>query len=540
MRFMIKLPPRSSEMTGIEFELETFNSIVLLGANGSGKTRMSVWLEQTLKKTHRISAQKSLNFPESVSTTSLPYAEKEFVYGYHHDNIEYLEQMLNSHRWHSKPVTHLLDDYERLLVLLHTEEYEVGVETKAASSTHEVMSFPQTKLDIIKEIWEQVFLHRKLEIKAGRIEVRTIADTDSRYNASEMSDGERLVLYFIGSVLCAKDKEFIIVDEPENHLHPSIIKKLWNLIESYRPECKFIFLTHDIDFALTRNNAKLIWIKNYIGENIWDYEDVTNVSLPKDIYLDIIGSRNPIIFVEGTKESSLDYELYQLLFKDYDVIPISSCSKVIEVTKSFNHVDSYHNIDPIGIIDRDRRSQDELDSYKEHRIYSPQVSEVENLFLLKEVIEFISLKASSDFQEVFNEHKKEIFKIFKENLENEAYLHTKYQINNEVINLINTDYPSIEAYHEALSTISATASEKTSLISEKIADFSQYLESEDYSSILKYFNNKSLLGRSKLSSRLGFSDKGYRQLILKTLKKNDSESDELRSIFLRNFDGLDL
>ena len=38
-----------------------------------------------------------------------------------------------------------------------------------------------------------------------------------------MSDGERAIFYFIGEVLCAKENSLIIIDEPENHLHKSIL-----------------------------------------------------------------------------------------------------------------------------------------------------------------------------------------------------------------------------------------------------------------------------------------------------------------------------
>ena len=61
----IKLP----NLKGKEKYINDKQSIVLIGANGSGKTRMSIWIEENNKdvEVHRISAQKSLNMPAIVN-----------------------------------------------------------------------------------------------------------------------------------------------------------------------------------------------------------------------------------------------------------------------------------------------------------------------------------------------------------------------------------------------------------------------------------------------------------------------------------------
>ena len=172
-----------------------------------------------------------------------------------------------------------------------------------------------------------------------------------------MSDGERLIFYLIGSVLVVPKDTIIIIDEPENHLHKSIIKKLWDMLEAYRNDCVFIYMTHDIDFAISRTECECIWIKEYCGNDIWEYDKIESIdSIPKEIYLDILGSRRDVIFVEG-KSDSYDVKVYEKIFNDYTVKPIESCSKIIEVTKAFNEQEEFHNIKAYGIIDRDRRSE---------------------------------------------------------------------------------------------------------------------------------------------------------------------------------------
>ena len=74
--------------------IEDRQSIVLLGANGAGKTRMSVWIDENNPELniHRISAQKSLNMPEYVSPTELKKAEDKFLYGTTDDDRDWLKR----------------------------------------------------------------------------------------------------------------------------------------------------------------------------------------------------------------------------------------------------------------------------------------------------------------------------------------------------------------------------------------------------------------------------------------------------------------
>ena len=63
--FSITLPQNKD---GIE-EIKTSKSLLFVGANGSGKTRLGTWIEfnsPQKDKVHRISAQKSLSMPDST------------------------------------------------------------------------------------------------------------------------------------------------------------------------------------------------------------------------------------------------------------------------------------------------------------------------------------------------------------------------------------------------------------------------------------------------------------------------------------------
>lgn len=125
----------------------------------------------------------------------------------------------------------------------------IYIESAGGENAHRISA--PTKFEILEDIWDQLLPHRKLMISGDDIKVKH-PSSDVLYSASDMSDGERAIFYLIGQVLLAKDDSLLIVDEPELHVHRSIMNSLWDLLESARPNCAFIFITHDLEFAAGR------------------------------------------------------------------------------------------------------------------------------------------------------------------------------------------------------------------------------------------------------------------------------------------------
>lgn len=67
--------------TGEKEEFETnARSLIIIGANGSGKSKLGAWIEQQdYDQVHRIGAQRNLNFNENISLKSYSQAE-DFVF----------------------------------------------------------------------------------------------------------------------------------------------------------------------------------------------------------------------------------------------------------------------------------------------------------------------------------------------------------------------------------------------------------------------------------------------------------------------------
>ena len=94
---------------------------------------------------------------------------------------------------------------------------------------------------------------------------------------------------------------------------------------------------------------------------------------------EIIGTRQKVLFVEGTK-NSYDHYLYQEIYKDkgYHVIPCGGCQEVIRLVKAKRTYEKLNAINVYGIVDRDFRTEDEISALRGDGIYCLDVAEVEN------------------------------------------------------------------------------------------------------------------------------------------------------------------
>lgn len=503
-----------------------FNQLVIIGANGSGKTRFGSNIERRYNQvTHRISAQKSLSMPEFVSTKSKEVAESEFLYGgWDHSNVDWIKREGWLHyRWGNNLNTFLLNDYEKLMVLLHTEEYEQSLNFKETGGNK-----PNTKLDRIQKIWEIALPHRKLRKKAGVIETYSNDQEEISYNASQMSDGERVIFYLIGEVICAPLNSIIIIDEPEMHIHRSLVKNLFDLIEIERLDCSFVYLTHDIDFAFTRQNAIKIWAKSY-NNDVWDYEILEEETpIPEQLYLEVLGSRKPILFLEG-ESSSIDYELYEQVFSELTIKPLGSCEKVIQTVKSFNEQNAFHHLSSYGIIDRDRRQHSDLIKLNSKNIWVLDVAEAENLLLEENIVKAIASYMGKNYETVFQQVRENLVEFFNSQIETQILLHFKETLRRMYLGLTNFTSKEISSVISEIDATFATV-DKQKVYFDTKAEFEAVIATRDYNAILRLFNLKNaLIPHSRVCDLTGIKNKEeYVKLVISLLKKNDEMSEIIK------------
>lgn len=514
-----------------------FQKLVVIGANGSGKTRFGSRIEElNPKSVHRISAQKSLTFPSEISPTSKDKAEKMFFFGSYNEGWNdslYVSQKMST-RWNRNYNTTLLNDYDKLLALLHTEEYEESLSYKEGRSEK-----PITKLDRVQKIWENVLPHRKLVKRAGVIETHPSDDTNNIYNASEMSDGERVIFYLIGEVICAPNNALVIIDEPEMHIHKSLVNNLFDLVESERPDCCFLYLTHDLDFALTRHKATKIWAKSYEDNFVWDYEILAlDYPIPEQLYLEVLGSRKPILFLEGDN-SSIDYLLYRHIYPDFTHIPLGSCEKVIQSVKSLNENKEFHRIESFGIIDRDRRLTSDVERLISKNIWVLNVAEAENLLLLEEIVKSVARHMGKNESEVFSCVQENLFAYFTEQLETQVLLHFSEELRIAARSALSFESKNITKVIEEIDSKFSIIDKKTIYDSLK-EQFSGILTDKSFNELLKIFNLKNaLIPHSNICALIGIKNKeAYQDIVIELLSRDDDNarlmSDTIDQFVLKN------
>lgn len=121
--------------------LDVQKSVVIVGANGSGKTRLGTWIDlysPQKESTLRVSAQRSLTMPDSSQLISLTIAESDLIYGYGKatENQNPAGYKLGN-RWASNGPVHILNDFPKLMVYLFSEQADVSAKYLADSRLSE-------------------------------------------------------------------------------------------------------------------------------------------------------------------------------------------------------------------------------------------------------------------------------------------------------------------------------------------------------------------------------------------------------------------
>lgn len=498
--------------------IETEQSILLIGANGSGKTRLGSWVEITSPQrelVHRISAQKSLTMPDSSTPQSIEHAEQNLLFG--NPGWSYVHK---SSKFGNKPATAFLSDFEKLMVYLFSDETEENAKFKVAcKASARRVEPPITKIDRVKEIWERILPHRELVIGGLRIQTRVKEQQDNIYNSSEMSDGERVIFYLVGQCLAASRNGIIVIDEPELHLHKSVQAPLWDAIEKLREDCLFVYLTHDVDFAAAKETAKRVWLKSFDGQS-WQWEIINeDDNLPDELLIEVLGSRKPVVFVEG-ENGSYDVSLYKELLSNFLVIPRGSCSQVIQSVKAFKANAQIHHLNVYGIIDRDRRVQAEITKLEQDSIYVLAVAEVENLFCTKEILDIVSTRLARNPAEDFQNISDAIFNRLQTELDTQVSLRVSSEIKFQ-LNMFDIHQKGAGNISASLQKLIAEI-DVNQLYSDTYTLYSGVLQNKDYEKLLTLYNRKSL--SSQVSKSLGLANGSLPETVIRLARMDCKES----------------
>lgn len=470
--------------------LDIQRNLIVVGANWSWKTRFWSKIELINSKTKRISAQRYLQLNEVVQKQDYQSA---------------LDAVRQSYR--NRPVVEPQTDYQQLLMWLFAEEAERNHNyVELMKSSADKQEIPLSIKERLISIWSFIFPNRELILESDRVRAK---NNSSIFSGTEMSDWEKVALYLISQVLLIENNWILIIDEPELHLHKALMVRLWNKLEEERKDCTFIYITHDLDFAVGKNGSSMIWIKSY-QNNVWDWELLEpNWIIPENLFLEVLWSRKPILFVEWDKWS-LDLQIYQTIYPNFTVIPCSSCDKVIESVKWLSTHPSLHDKKIFWIIDKDFRPNEQLKSLESSNIFHTKVNEIENIFLAPENLQLICdyLNKTDKISEISDKIKR-IYSDKKDNIQFRASKSFIYRKLNETL--------------WGVSSLTEYEVWKSNIITSLDVCISWIIlpESIDIVKILEYYPHKWLI--NEIQWLLELSWNGYQNLVLSFFSSDKSE-----------------
>lgn len=380
-------------------QLRAGMSTIIVGANGSGKTRLAMECERQFGgAAHRISAQRTLALDPSIEKINEQAARNQLKYG----NVKLkehggIERTRDLNRWGQAQPRFILNDAGSLLQVLFAEHANVGVAVNDAALAGEPIVGRDTVLRRLRLIFHRVLPTRSLSTTADDITVNSHDSTGNicdQYSITQMSDGEKAVFYIVGQVLAADSGSIFIMDEPEIHIHRSILGRLWDELEGARPDCAFLLITHDLEFAASRAGQKYV-VRSYAPATGWMIDEVPEAEgFSEEVVTLILGSRKPVLFVEGD-HGSLDIAFYRACYPGWTVIPRGGCESVIHSVASMRRNASFTRITCAGLVDADGRDTDDRNHLASIGVWVLPVAEIENLLLLPDVTRVIL--ARNDF-----------------------------------------------------------------------------------------------------------------------------------------------
>ncbi|MBQ9076678.1 MAG: DUF4435 domain-containing protein [Muribaculaceae bacterium] len=518
----IMLPPKANG------EQEKVSSgtrrLIIIGANGSGKTRFTEYLINELSgRAFSLSALYALF--DTRHTDTLP-GSVDMLY----------DEALTGSGLISRDNT---TRFERLIALLMHEEVLNLISYKVESSSGSSAGLKSTKLDKVIEMWRRIFPGNRVLIEGGRLLIsNSSANAGSQaYSSVKLSAGEKAVMYYFAAVLYAMENAVIFVDNPGMFLHPSIMNTVWDYLEELRPDCTFVYTTHDLDFASSRTDNAVVWVRDYDAASVtWDYNVLPpHAGLSDDIYLAIIGARKPVLFIEGDGVHSIDSKLYPLIFTEYTVKSLGSCNKVIEATRAFNDLTAFHHLDSHGIVDRDRRDAKEVRYLRDKKIFVPDVAEIENILMLEEVVRTVARRHGQDENRVFSKVKAAILAQFRQDIRQQALLHTRHRVKRTLEYRVDGRFNNINMLEEHLNDLAREINPR-GMYEDFCREFHRYVDTGDYQSVLRVYNQKSMLVTSNVSSLCGVGNKEqYIRAVINILKGDGRDASRIRRAVMRCF-----
>jgi hypothetical protein len=383
----VHIPVQAGNLT---VDIKTAKPVFILGRNGTGKSALVNRLSSQLGE-HVIylpGSRPSYFDNESLSLT--PATRRNLQ-----ANLKGWDTSPDT-RWRSISGTQRNEKAVHDLQAAETQfkidaANEIKVHGIAAPAIRRLQS-DASPLDRVNSLLAQSNLPVQLIISDGELRAQ---QSGAVYSYARMSDGERSALIFASEVIAAPAGTIFLIDEPELHLHPSIVVPLLASFIFERPDCAFVICTHELALPVAcAGEILLVRGGQWNGSSIanWELDLIDNAeNIPESIKIDLIGARRRILFIEGGDES-LDQPLYSLLFPKISLRSKESCKEVMRAVDGLRSTESLHRSRAFGLIDHDGMDKLQKAEFEKRGIYPLPIFAVESLYYNADVLNIIALR----------------------------------------------------------------------------------------------------------------------------------------------------
>jgi hypothetical protein len=360
--------------------------VVVIGPNGSGKTR----------QTRNLAAGVPIDFINALRNTRVNPELPAMGVDTAKNNFASQKNQSRGQHWE------LANEFDVMLSQLLAQQSMAAIDfTRRFLDNPASPGEPEeTALTNVERLWGVVFPGRELFWRDWKPLIKSkTSGAEVEYSGNQMSDGEKAALYLAGRVF-SSEPGVLVVDEPETHLHALLAVRLWNALEDARPDIRFVYVTHDLTFALSRHNARFVLASPTEGLRTLD----VSAELPDDVAEALLGSASlsfyasRVVFCEGDA-TSIDGHLYGSWFSGPDTVvrPVGNCQRVIRCVDAAQSSGIASALQAVGIVDGDFHPEAFKTSIPSG-IKVLTVHEVEALLCLPDIVSAVCSHVSQAFE----------------------------------------------------------------------------------------------------------------------------------------------
>ncbi|MRT57766.1 AAA family ATPase [Enterobacteriaceae bacterium RIT693] len=388
----------------VSLDVKSGDVIFVVGGNGTGKSTLlnKIYLEHGDKESVYILAHRKNSFDNDI----IDFSNSDFKSA--------IDSVYNDSRNARSRYRVSYDHYRTALPIVKLKNKTIGLAVNTLKSLKNGDCINSetliTEVDLLNSIFKESHLSIEFYIdsESNVMASNNSYDPPKNYPISMLSDGEKSALIISCEVLCAKNGSAIFLDEPERHLHKRIVSSLIASLMDKRKDCSFIVSTHELTLPSFFRTSRIICVKKCSYENNdpkWDCSIINGLDkienlIDESVVVDILGSRNDVLFVEGTS-TSLDVDLYSVLFPTVSIVSKQKCDLVELAVKGLRHNDFAHRVNAFGIIDNDNKVSAQILNLNKNFVFSLSVHSIESIYYHPLMIHFV-LELTKDVNAIEN------------------------------------------------------------------------------------------------------------------------------------------